>query len=99
MGIVVNELIETAHRFTEHMWLQSTFIVLNNNGLCGQDSNDSSLFNAGGTIDHQLVEFWCTWNNEYGYGIFHSWRYSEQDGFVVVSTCYMSWIPMFHISF
>lgn len=98
MKVVIEQLQDTAHRFKDHLWTQSTYLILNNHGLCGQDINDCGIFDAGEAVNKQLVTFWCTWDDDYGYGIFHSWRYSEQDGFVVVRACYMLWMSHVDIS-
>ncbi|KIM53234.1 hypothetical protein SCLCIDRAFT_11643 [Scleroderma citrinum Foug A] len=59
----------------QHLWSKATYVIQNNNGLGGQPFNDSSLFNLGILINATVVEWWCTWNDSHGYGIFHSWKW------------------------
>lgn len=89
MEIIITELREMSHQFKEHLWSKAMYIIQNNNSLGGQPFNDSGLFNPGVSINATVVEWWCTWNNSHGYGIFHSWKW-EANQLVVVSLYYMS---------
>ena len=89
MNVVIHQLRETSHRFREHVWSRSMYIIINHNGVGVQPFNDSGIFDPGETVNILLVRFWCTWDDAHGFGIFHSWR-SEQNTFVVVSSSYVT---------
>ena len=54
-----------------HMWPLMVFAVKNQNGLHGLPQNTNGILGPV-PINVNFLEWWCTWSNDYGYGIFHS---------------------------
>lgn len=84
MEMIIAKLRETSHHVKEHLWSQSMYAIQNHSGFDGLPFNNAGLFNPGAPINVALVEWWCMYDENHGYGIFHSWRW-EVDRYVMVS--------------
>lgn len=78
MRTVKKELKEAAERFTRYMWPNAVLVVKNRNGLDGYDAHNNGFMND--PINANLLQWWCTWSDHYGYGIFHSAHRDQTTG-------------------
>ena len=60
------------------MWPPAVLIIKNHNGLDGHPIHNNSFIND--LINATLLQWWCTWSDHYGYGIFHSAHRDQTTG-------------------
>ena len=77
--IVRKQLKEIADRFMQHLWPLAVYVMKNQAGLHGLPRNDNGFLGPG-PININLLQWWCAWSDDYGYGIFHSARLDQTTG-------------------
>ena len=74
-AIVIKDLCETSGRISSLWWRQGKYLIRNQTGFDGQNPHEDGIFLTNVEPDEELVKWWYTFSEEYGYGIFHRARW------------------------
>jgi len=81
----MHQLREVFSRFNGHLLYQAKFLVVNQNTF-GGPSNSNGIYDADALPSKALSDWWCTFSDDHGFGIFHSVKQDEMTGqYAVVS--------------
>lgn len=70
-ALVMKELCETPARVSLYLWNRAKYLIQNQTGFNGQFPHNNGIISNNSPVDANLVDWWCTWSDDYGYGIFH----------------------------
>jgi len=78
-------LFEMQARYFEHTWTQVQYAVQNHNGSDGLPMHNVGILGGAIPINKALLQWWCKYSANHGYGIFHQARQDHLTGsFILV---------------
>ena len=76
VDIVRNALLHMPTRYTQFVWIRAKYIIYNQRGFTGLPVHDYGILSRNLATHKDLIAWWCTANDNYGYAIFHGFDWS-----------------------
>ena len=74
--LVMHQLREVFSRFNRHLLYQAKRVVVNQD-IFGSPSHPNGIYSINALPSTELANWWCTFSDDYGFGIFHSVKQDE----------------------
>ena len=71
----MNALLSMPKRYFRIVWIKAKRLIQNQTGFNGLTMHNYGIFGGNIPINVDLITWWCAFNNDHRYGIFHgpSW--------------------------